>query len=117
MLLRETAPPRALTAGRMFITKFRILEYAHAHNALPPDLTGLPAMPANYDASTRDEWGRPFDYSFDTSGTVTLRSLGADSAPGGEGDNADMTGVFAAHDANGGWANPNSPWARDPLKP
>ena len=57
----------------------------------------VPDMPG-YDTSTTDAWERPLDYSFDSSGVVTLRSLGADKRPGGDGDNRDMTGLFDTRD-------------------
>jgi hypothetical protein len=116
-LLFEAIPPRDLTAARMFITKRRILQYAQLHGSLPPNLSVLPPMPSNYDASTSDAWGRPMDYSVDSAGNVTLRSLGADKAPGGTADNADMIAIFVTHDWHGAWADPAIPWAKDPSKP
>lgn len=35
-----------------------------------------------------DPWGKPYQYTF--SGTYEIVSLGADGAPGGEGENADI---------------------------
>jgi len=101
-LLIETIPPRSLTATRMFVTKRRIVQYARQHDRLPSDLSDLPPMP-NYDTATRDTWGRALDYSYDLSGVVTLRSLGADKRLGGDGDKRDMIGVFASRDAEGHW--------------
>ena len=71
-----------------------------------------------YDTATEDAWGRPLDYTFDSSGVVTLRSLGADREPGGEeGDARDMTGVFISRDENGNWNGELDSWKHDPLKP
>ena len=114
--LVETVPPRSLTAGRMLVTKRRILQFAGQHNKLPSTLAELPAMP-NYDTETTDAWNRPLDYSFDDSGIVTLRSLGADRRPGGDGDNRDMIGVFISRDATGNWHDELAEWKQDPFKP
>ena len=100
----------------MFVTKRRIIQFARQHNQLPPTLEGLPAMPG-YDTETFDAWKRPLDYSFDSSGVITLHSLGADKRPGGEGEDRDMTGVFAGKDAQGNWQDELSEWTQDPLKP
>jgi hypothetical protein len=53
-VLIDTIPPRSLTAGRMHITKRRILQFAREHNKLPPTLTDLPPMPG-YDT---EQWTR-----------------------------------------------------------
>jgi general secretion pathway protein G len=39
-----------------------------------------------------DPWGKPYQYKL-TGGAVELLSLGADGAPGGEGENADIRNV------------------------
>lgn len=98
----ETIPPRSLTELRMEVTKRRIIQYALQYNRLPGNLSELPLMPDN-DSKTTDAWGRPLDYSFDASGVVTLRSLGADKRVGGDGENRDMIGIFAARDPQGRW--------------
>lgn len=36
-----------------------------------------------------DPWGRPYQYKLE-GGTVLIQSLGADGAPGGDGENADL---------------------------
>jgi len=43
----------------------------------------LPALP-------RDPWGRPYDYACRDGRRFTLRSLGEDGAPGGDGEAADV---------------------------
>ena len=112
----DVVPPRNLTAGRMFVTKRRIIQFARQRGALPQTLIDLPAMPG-YDTQTIDAWGRPLDYTFDSSGVVTLQSLGADKQLGGEGEARDMIGSFASRDAEGSWQDELGPWIRDPLKP
>ncbi len=116
LFLAETIPPRSLTMGRMHLTKRRILQYGHLHNKLPLTLAELPARPG-YDNETTDAWQRPLDYSSDESGAVTLRSLGADKLPGGEGDNRDMTGGFMSRDAQNRWQEELAEWKQDPVRP
>jgi len=70
-----------------------------------------------YDTETTDAWKRPLDYSFDSSGVVTLRSLGADKRLGGDGDNRDMIGVFISRDAQGNWQDELAEWKQNPFKP
>jgi hypothetical protein len=55
------------------------------------------------------------DYEFDSSGIVTLRSLGADKRSGGDADNRDMIGIFASHDAQGNWQEELAEWQHDPF--
>jgi len=40
----------------------------------------------------KDAWGRDFIYTIDEMGQVRIVSLGADGQPGGEGNNADISG-------------------------
>jgi hypothetical protein len=107
----EIVTPRELTADRMFITRRRIVLYSQEHGQPPASLTALPPLRGNIDSATTDAWGRPLDYSFDSSGVVTLRSLGADKMVGGDGDNRDLIGVFSIRDVR-----ESSPWTHDPLK-
>lgn len=116
LFLVDTIPPRSLTMNRLTVTKRRILQYGHLHNKLPLTLAELPARPG-YDNETTDAWQRPLDYSSDESGAVTLRSLGADKLPGGEGDNRDMTGVFMSRDALNRWQQESAEWKQDPVRP
>lgn len=37
-----------------------------------------------------DPWGRPYQYKLNADGSVEIVSLGADGAPGGEGENTDL---------------------------
>ena len=37
-----------------------------------------------------DPWGKPYRYQIGANGAVDIQSLGADGAPGGEGENADV---------------------------
>lgn len=112
----DVVPPRSLTATRMHVTKSRILHYGHLHNRLPATLAELQEQPGR-DNDTVDAWGRPLDFSVDESGAVTLRSLGADRLPGGEGDNRDMTGVFMSRDAQNRWQEAMTDWTQNPARP
>ena len=40
-----------------------------------------------------DPWGRPYKYAYSGTGEPEIVSLGADGAPGGEGENADVRGA------------------------
>lgn len=37
-----------------------------------------------------DPWGKPYKYTFGANGGIEILSLGADGAPGGDGENADI---------------------------
>lgn len=113
----DIIPPTSLTVSRMFVTKRRIMEFAHQQNRLPSSLAELPPWLPNHDSKTTDAWKRPLDYSVDATGLVTLRSLGADQQPGGEGDNRDFVGVFSTRDSQGKWRNELDQWDQDPGKP
>ena len=39
----------------------------------------------------QDPWNKPYQYALSAGGEVGITSLGADGAPGGEGENADIT--------------------------
>lgn len=39
----------------------------------------------------QDPWNKPYQYALSAGGEVEITSLGADGAPGGEGENADIT--------------------------
>lgn len=115
LFVMDVIPPRGLTVTRMWVTKRRIMEYGYLHNRLPASLAELPEK-TGYDNGTTDAWGRPLDYSTDDSGAVTLRSLGADKLPGGEGDSRDLTGVFMSHDAQNRWQEAHADWKQDPKR-
>jgi hypothetical protein len=107
-------PPQALTYTRMFVTKTRILEYAHSNGQLPPNLSVLPLHPEK-DCSVVDEWGRNIIYEVDSSGTVTLKSFGRDGKAGGAGVDADIICGFHSRDGQGKWSDPFAQWDFDSL--
>jgi general secretion pathway protein G len=57
----------------------------------------IPPVPANWaqggylSAPPLDAWGKPYEYKSE-GGSFTIRSLGKDAKPGGEGVNADIEG-------------------------
>ena len=108
-------PPRDITGTRMFVTKARILEYARTNGKLPPNLSVLPPRPGK-DDSIADAWGRKIMYEADSSGTVTLKSLGRDGMIGGSGEDVDIICAFDARDAQGHWSNPFVDWSYNSLK-
>ena len=108
-------PQRSLTTTRMHVVKRRVLQYAQSHNQLPASLSVLPEM-SGYDNSVQDSWNRNFIYEIDSTGNVTLKSYGKDGVVGGDGENADMIGVFASRDASGKWNDELVPWTVAPFK-
>ena len=99
----------------MHMCKRRIQRFAIEHNHLPSSLRETAEIPG-YDNSIKDAWGFPIIYSVDTNGVVTLTSLGKDNKPGGNGDNADMVGVFPSRQPNGRWSDEFVEWTTDPFK-
>lgn len=60
----------------------------------PPDVTGATRQPYITKEIPLDPWGQPYQYEWPGplgEYSFTLRSLGADGAPGGEGDAADIS--------------------------
>ncbi len=106
-------PPRGLTDARMWVIKRRILQYAHAHNALPASIKDLPIF-SGYDNEIADAWGREIRYEIH-SDKVALTSFGRDGTPGGTGDDADMIGIFVTKDGKGNWQQELSDWTRSPF--
>jgi len=96
----------------MFVTKERILEYARTNNHLPADLSVLP-LHLEKDCSVVDGWGRKIIYEVDSSGIVTLKSLGRDGNAGGAGEDADIICGFRSRDAQGKWSDPLCNWDFD----
>ena len=107
-------PLRSLPITRMHVVKRRILQYAHSQNRLPASLYELPEM-SGYDNSIQDSWNRTLLYEVDSTGNVTLKSYGQDGVSGGDGENADIIGIFTPRDANGRWNDELVPWAVTPF--
>jgi hypothetical protein len=104
-LFPGNVPPDKLTRQRMAFDRVRILEYGRVHGQLPPNLAALPPLPQRpgTDHHLEDAWRRSIIYEVDSSGTVTLRSLGKDGALGGTGANADIVFKFPSRNADGSW--------------
>ena len=100
---------------RIFVTKQLILQFAHEHNRLPASLAELPELPG-YGTSTIDAWKRPLDFVVDSAGTVTLRSLGADTRSGGTDEDQDIVGVFASRAENGKWRDDRDEWSLSSVR-
>jgi len=103
-----------MTYGAMHRCKRRILRYAQKHNALPSTLKDT-VLTDGHDSSTKDGWGFDLEYRVEPNNIVTFYSLGKDHAPGGTGDNMDMTGTFLAKQPNGSWSNELVDWILDPF--
>ena len=104
--------PRASTGTTMWVMKRRVIRFAEAHGHLPASVDELPEIPGKRN-SLRDAWGRRIKMSIN--GTqVTFTSLGRDNQPGGEGDDADMIGIFETSRREGGWEEELVRWLQDP---
>ncbi len=82
------------TQAQLQNLEFAITAYGLQHKALPATLDLLvgPDGPLAGDSVPADAWGRPFEYvPGDDGKSYTLRSLGADGAPGGADEAADIT--------------------------
>jgi hypothetical protein len=108
----ETIPARDATYTTMNLLKYRILVYARDHAQLPADLSVLPSRPGFTDRNL-DAWGRKILYQVDSSGIVTLKSLGRDGAPGGTGKDTDIVCAFASRDREGKGNDPLVSWTAD----
>ncbi len=84
LLFVETIPPTSQTWRHMGSLNRRIIGFTRQHHRLPISLEVLPIPTDELNVLT-DGWKEPIQYSRDTNGVVTLRSLGSDKRPGGEG--------------------------------
>src|SRR5438105_392872 len=82
--------PIEMTHTAMTETFVRISLYAETNKAVPPSLDVLPKR-EGYANRTTDGWKRLLQYSVSGNDVITLRSLGADGKPGGDGENADIS--------------------------
>jgi len=113
--LIDFIPPKSLTVTRMWVTKRRIIQFVQHENRLPNDLSELLPMPG-YNTQTRDAWGRPLVYKILPTGEVLLESYGKDGVAGGTGDDADLTGIFAAKTPQGDWIRDElQEWTKAPI--
>lgn len=83
-----TSPPAGPTAARL---EQLAQEIGAQRGALPPSRDGIEALVAD-ESLLVDEWGEPVLY-LRVAGGFWLMSWGADGAPGGEGDAADVVHI------------------------
>ncbi|HZM02115.1 MAG TPA: type II secretion system protein GspG [Candidatus Saccharimonadales bacterium] len=104
-----TVPRGKITRQRMAFDRVRILEYGRVHGQLPPNLAALPRLGLKPEADhyLEDAWHKRLIYEVESSGTVTLKSLGKDGALGGSDDDADIIFRFPSHNADGSWIEAN----------
>jgi hypothetical protein len=100
--------PVEMTHTAMTETFVRISLYAETNKALPPSLDVLPKR-EGYANRRSDGWKRPLQYSVTGNGVITLRSLGADGKPGGDGENADISQSYRSKRPDG------SLWVGSPM--
>ena len=82
--------PLEQTVSAMGETFVRMNLYAQQNGTVPLSLAVLP-LREGYVNATTDAWDRPLLYEISDVGILTLRSLGKDGEPGGNGDNADIS--------------------------
>lgn len=100
--------PVEMTHTAMIETFVRISLYAETNKALPPSLEVLPKR-EGYANRTTDGWKRTLEYSVSGDGVITLRSLGKDGRPGGDGENADISQSYLSKRPDG------SLWVGSPM--
>lgn len=98
--LVDRIPPQALTDTAMTETFVRIEMFMKEHGKTPPNLAVLPTR-EGYANRTTDAWGRELQYTVDDTGIITLRSLGADGKPGGDGLNKDNVRRYRTRNPDG----------------
>jgi hypothetical protein len=115
MLLADIAAPHRTTGSNGLQLYSRILEYSASHKAAPASLAVLRAedvQPRNF---YKDGWGRPFQYTLEPEGTVTLASLGKDGVAGAANGNGGFTWHLLLKNQDGSWIRPEesgSAWHR-----
>ncbi len=87
----EGRSPRRVTAERLEKLAVEVQEFRDATGDLPASKEGVESI-ASEPALLLDEWGNPIRY-LRVAGGYWLLSLGADGAPGGEGDDADVVKI------------------------
>lgn len=89
-----------LEASRVAVAEAEVRAISHAveshimdHMALPADLASLAGAEAPYldEVPTADPWGHPYELIGLDGLEFEVRSLGADGAVGGEGEDADVS--------------------------
>jgi hypothetical protein len=92
--------PVEMTHTAIGETFYRIQIYAQKYGAVPASLDALPKR-EGYVNRTTDGWGRPLEYRVRPDGVITLTSYGRDGAPGGAGDDADISVSYRTKRADG----------------
>lgn len=88
---RRATSPRLDTERRLERLSVEVREYRDATGELPPSREGVEGI-ASDPSLLEDAWGRPLLY-LRIAGGFWLTSWGADGAPGGEGDDADVVHI------------------------
>ncbi len=115
MGFRDLVPPRSQTRAAMKELKAALLSHAAENGALPASLEQLRDFAATEHPFV-DGWQIPIAFRVEGD-RVLFQSLGGDEHVGGLGQDMDLVGVFALHDAQGAWSAPDVPWLVDPVDP
>lgn len=81
--------PIDVTYTAILETAYRIHLYTKVNGILPPSLEVLPIL-ENHINRTVDGWNRPLNYELTPNGLISLKSLGRDGLPGGNGEDKDI---------------------------
>ena len=90
----EGKAPRVATAERLEKLAFEVKEFRATTGELPGSKDGVESIASDAELLV-DEWGNPIRY-LRVAGGYWLLSWGADGAPGGEGDDADVVHIAIA---------------------
>ncbi len=108
LLLLDVAPAGSSTHSSGIRLSYGILRYARSHDAVPVSLAALEAADPQCHQWVKDEWGRSFQYTVESDGTVTVTSLGRDAKPGGNHANTDRVWRLHLKNTSGQWLNPEN---------
>lgn len=99
-LCLPTIPPDDMTQTAITETAVRIHMYMIQHRTHPKDLTVLPQR-QHYANRITDGWGRLLVYTVEENGVISLKSLGRDGKPGGDGLDQDIVRQYRTRKEDG----------------
>jgi hypothetical protein len=103
---------RSTTNASITESTVRIQMYMTANGKYPKNLSVLPIR-NGYANRTTDGWGRTLIYDVDAEGIISLKSLGRDGTPGGEGDDADIIRRYRTRNEDGSLSVDPERWIVD----
>ncbi len=116
----NVSSPKSVTSASMYMIKRRILKYVNIYDTFPGELSNLPVI-GGFSNRIKDGWGREIIFEIDYDDLaygdlVSLISYGKDGIEGGDGDDADIVGIFPVKNKNGQWLQGlMCKWVESPL--